>query len=307
MARSTTKRVKNQKSTSSNNPTAAAATAPPPLTLLQALSPLTRLSACPLASGTRRAGVGRPAVGLPSVAGCTPNARQAQGPPPPVASGPGTGCPSARNPTGLQVARPGCRRPSTPAHRHVPLDPTATHRARRPPARETSPPKGAKASGGGGSRARSSHPQIPSDRSSARGRQARLPVPDRRFFQKIIASPLPKVSRHGSSPAASVFRKRFHPRAAVGTHQTLPGVGTSSNNNQSNLSLYISVAPSPLAGPRPERLKQPETAQRESAFSQQIEPTRAYTQWLVATRLLDHLHDPVGQLSRLQRIHPCAL
>ena len=39
----------------------------------------------------------------------------------------------------------------------------------------------------------------------------------------------------------------------------------------------------------------------------QIEPTRAYAQQLVTTRLLDCLHDPVGRPSRLQGIHPGAL
>ena len=34
---------------------------------------------------------------------------------------------------------------------------------------------------------------------------------------------------------------------------------------------------------------------------------RAYAQQLVTTRLLDCLHDPVAQLSRLQRIYPYAL
>lgn len=34
---------------------------------------------------------------------------------------------------------------------------------------------------------------------------------------------------------------------------------------------------------------------------------RAYAQHLVATRLLDCLHDPAGQLSRMQRIRPRAL
>ena len=39
----------------------------------------------------------------------------------------------------------------------------------------------------------------------------------------------------------------------------------------------------------------------------QIEPARAYAQHLVATRLLDCLHDPAGQPSRMQGIRPRAL
>jgi hypothetical protein len=35
-------------------------------------------------------------------------------------------------------------------------------------------------------------------------------------------------------------------------------------------------------------------------------PRRADAQRLVTTRLLDHLHDPLAQLGRLQRIHPRA-
>ena len=35
-------------------------------------------------------------------------------------------------------------------------------------------------------------------------------------------------------------------------------------------------------------------------------PWRADAQRLVTTRLLDHLHDPLAQLGRLQRIHPRA-
>lgn len=42
------------------------------------------------------------------------------------------------------------------------------------------------------------------------------------------------------------------------------------------------------------------------SFSQ-IEPARAYAQHLVATRLLDCLHDPAGQPSRMQGIRPRAL
>ena len=33
---------------------------------------------------------------------------------------------------------------------------------------------------------------------------------------------------------------------------------------------------------------------------------RAYTQPLVTTRLLDSLHDPIAQISRLQRVYPRA-
>ena len=33
-------------------------------------------------------------------------------------------------------------------------------------------------------------------------------------------------------------------------------------------------------------------------------PRRADAQWLVTTRLLDHVHDPLAHLGRLQRIHP---
>ncbi len=35
-------------------------------------------------------------------------------------------------------------------------------------------------------------------------------------------------------------------------------------------------------------------------------PRRADAQWLVTTRLLDHVHDPLAQLGRLQRIRPRA-
>jgi hypothetical protein len=38
----------------------------------------------------------------------------------------------------------------------------------------------------------------------------------------------------------------------------------------------------------------------------QIEPARAYAQHLVTTRLLECLHDPAGQSSRLQMIYPYA-
>ena len=49
-------------------------------------------------------------------------------------------------------------------------------------------------------------------------------------------------------------------------------------------------------------------ARRETdgGVKKQNEPTRAYAQQLVTTRLLDCLHDPVGRPSRLQGFHPRA-
>lgn len=42
---------------------------------------------------------------------------------------------------------------------------------------------------------------------------------------------------------------------------------------------------------------------RRTAFPEfKIEPARAYAQWIVTTRLLYHVHDPAGRLSRMQRI-----
>jgi hypothetical protein len=40
--------------------------------------------------------------------------------------------------------------------------------------------------------------------------------------------------------------------------------------------------------------------------SHKSRPGRADAQWLVTTRLLDHVHDPLAQLGRLQRIRPRA-
>lgn len=44
----------------------------------------------------------------------------------------------------------------------------------------------------------------------------------------------------------------------------------------------------------------------DGGVKKQNEPTRAYAQQLVTTRLLDCLHDPVGRPSRLQGFHPRA-
>ena len=48
---------------------------------------------------------------------------------------------------------------------------------------------------------------------------------------------------------------------------------------------------------------------KRGGYLSQFQPSqrRAYAQQLVTTRLLDYLHDPARQLSRLQRIQSCAL
>ena len=48
---------------------------------------------------------------------------------------------------------------------------------------------------------------------------------------------------------------------------------------------------------------------KRGGYISQFQPSqrRAYAQQLVTTRLLDYLHDPARQLSRLQRIQSCAL
>lgn len=69
-----------------------------------------------------------------------------------------------------------------------------------------------------------------------------------------------------------------------------------------------SCEPTTLPPPAPgQSLHTAEPSRWESACLATNRADTGYAQWLVATRLLDHLHDPVGQLSRLQRIHPRAL
>ena len=65
------------------------------------------------------------------------------------------------------------------------------------------------------------------------------------------------------------------------------------------------VGAGPLLPPPEERLERLVPGGGE-CFSQIAAKVRAYAQTLVITRLLDVVHDPLAQISRLQRIHPRA-
>lgn len=97
----------------------------------------------------------------------------------------------------------------------------------------------------------------------------------------------------------------IHPyRPEPGLHPLGPLISTGPKEDPK-----LSTTAPPTPGARP-RIPQPTPPLRccrwESVSLNKSRPRRADAQWLVTTRLLDHVHDPLAQLGRLQRIRPRA-